>query len=138
MNNRDECNEFAERVETLAALKLYSLGFKVKSNEVNDGSNTWDKLATSPNGGQLKIEVKGARLHRTKFNRNRYHARIHNGDADFIMMYCETEPPDAGSMEGMGYWFVLPTIEVWPRVDIAIWSADPTEYSGQWAQYLEN
>lgn len=140
--NRDECNEFADRIQQLAAVELFSRGYKVKQNDTNDGTNLFDLLATAPGGTALKIEVKGARLHKAQDKPDgkprglRWQARVHNHNSDVLLMYCEITPPETGRLEGSGIWFIIPVYEIAPRKQVTIWSGNPTQTAGIWARYL--
>lgn len=129
---REECNQFADDVQKLAIRKLLPLGYAVAENKVNDGNHKFD-LKVIRQGDALRVEVKGARLHKAQGRQgSRYQARIHNHSADIVLLYCQ--PPD----DKPPSWFVIPMADVYPRKQITIWAENPRNHKGLWADYLEN
>lgn len=116
---RDPRRLLAESAEREAAIRLLLEGHAV---ERTPGHNDrYDLLVDD----RLRVEVKAARWTRTRGNRGRYQAHIHNR-ADVVCWL----------LANTGQWFVVPVDALSPRRCIAIWSYDARDYSGIWSEYL--
>lgn len=73
-----------------------------------------------------RVEVKAARWTNATNARGRYQVQLHN-EADVIVLCC---------LNGSMYPFVIPAGVCGTRENIAIWSYDPAEYGGQWAEWF--
>ena len=75
----------------------------------------------------VRVEVKAATWREAK-NGARYQACIRQHQADILIFDC---------INGTDHFFIIPMAEITPRRNIAVWSYDPADYSGQWTPYLE-
>jgi len=115
-SGQDDRVAMARRVESIAADILSFRGHVV---HLTTHTCPWDIWA-----GGAKVEVKAAR-----WCVQRYQAAVRNHQADLLLLACVTKPGDL-------VWFVIPGRAVGQRRNLAIWSYNPSDYSGQWAKYL--
>ena len=112
--------QFGRDIEDHVYNKLVSLGYAAERQGAN---HPYDILLN----GKLKIEVKGARYHRTRNGKGRYQATYHN-DADVLIIVLAT---------GKGARYLVIPCASMPEQNLAIWRKDAEKYTGLWAFYLE-
>jgi hypothetical protein len=79
------------------------------------------------------IEVHRAVSQEDKKGRyTRYQAKVDGHDQAQILLLLAVTP------DNHEHPFFIPMAEIGQRRNIAIWSADPVEYRGQWAPYRNN
>ena len=109
------------QAEVKAAHILAARGWQTWHIARTHATNRWDLYARG-----ARIEVKASGYH-PACHGHRYQAHIHN-QADLILFAC---------FNGSIHWFVIPSADIKDRANIAIWSYDPRDYTGQWSTYLE-
>lgn len=112
----DPRKELAGYVEQAARARLEGMGLQVSRTGYNDPWDLWCEGA--------RVEVKGASWS------GRYQAAIRNHEADLLLLGCV--PGEIG--EGVE-WFVIPAERYAHTNNIAIWTAAPADYGGQWAEF---
>jgi len=74
----------------------------------------------------LRVEVKASKWYANNHS-GRYQANIHNR-CDLVVFVC---------VNGSHHHFVIPQHEIGDRSNIAVWSYEPEDYTGQWSPFLE-
>lgn len=107
------------------ALEVATENIKVRSHSYKrNGSNAHCDLVIDDT---IRVEVKGALFTRHKHSKGRYQFNTRQ-DPDLYVLVC---------VGAAGHAFVIPGEMVGDRNNIAIWSEDPTEYTGIWAPFLD-
>lgn len=115
----DPRRQLADSAEKEALLRLILDGYTVHRTLTR--AARYDLLIEY----RLRAEVKASTWSPTKRNRGRYACNYHN-KADVLLWLCANA----------GQWFVIPCHVLNGRSCLAIWSYDPTQYTGQWRPYL--
>lgn len=110
-------SRFARSVEKRIAQQIALLGYTVRPTSNNAPFDLW--------AGGAKIEVKGSRWND---NRGRYQAAIRNYQADVLLF---------DAVNGSDHIFIIPMQLIIPKKTIEVCSYDVSQYSGQWAAFLE-
>jgi len=116
---RDPRRALADSAEREAAAVLAGAGFDVV---LTPGYHDRHDLTV---GGALRVEVKASTWRPAAHASGRYQALWHN-KADLLLWL----------LADVGAWVVIPCEVLGERSNLAIWSKDPGQYSGQWAAYL--
>jgi hypothetical protein len=112
---RDDCRrELAGEAERAVADQLIALGYSVRPTSTG---SRYDLLVE----GCCRVEVKAATWG------GRYEWHYHN-KADVVILAAKN---------GRWHFFVLPVAALAGRRNLAVWSENPTDYGGQWADFLE-
>jgi hypothetical protein len=106
---------FAREIESAIAERLAAAGHSVTRAAYHAH---YDLLVDG-----LRVEVKAAAR-----SSQRYQAALRSNEADVLILCCRN---------GADHFFVIPFDQVAGRTNIAIWSADPRDYTGQFRNYLE-
>lgn len=120
MRDIDLKQHIANIAEDHAILDLERLGYNVHSNGYHDHA---DLVVNDI----LRVEVKASTWVKHKNRKGRYQFNTRN-HPDLYLCYC---------IGTQGACFVIPGPTIGDRQNIAIYSQDPQEYQGQWAQYFE-
>jgi len=115
----DPRRQLAASAEREAAAILAGAGLDV---DLTPGHNDRHDLTVN---GCLRCEVKASRWTGAQNATGRYQCLFHN-DADLLLWL----------LADVGQWVIVPSGELGDRRNLAIWSHDPAEYTGQWAAYL--
>lgn len=115
----DPRRALADSAEREAACILAGAGYDVA---LTPGHNDRHDLTL---GGVLRIEVKASSWTPAQNARGRYQVHWHN-KADVLCWL----------LADVGQWIIIPAHELGDRRNLAIWSKDPGQYTGQWAAYL--
>jgi hypothetical protein len=114
-------HRLAEKARHVAADLIRQQGYRVSHGT---SGNLW----ITDGQRVARIEAKLGRHGQDRLGRDRYQAAIYKHTADMLIFVARNENGD--------YPFIIPMNEVAPRRNISIWSRDPEDYSGQWAEYL--
>lgn len=114
-------HRLAEKARNVAADLIRQQGYRVSHGT---SGNLW----VTDGQRVTRIEAKLAQHGQDRMGRDRYQAAIYKHAADVLIFVARNEHGD--------YPFIIPMSEVVPRRNISIWSRDPEDYSGQWAEYL--
>jgi hypothetical protein len=113
----------AETVE-MVATRIRELGYQAYPTTPNAHFDLWVSDAA---GQAARVEVKLSQCHDNR-GRSRFQADVRQAaECDLIIWVCRN---------GRDWTYIIPTGALAGRRNLAIWSACPGDYGGQWARYL--
>lgn len=124
----------AAAAEDLVADRIRAMGYRVYSTTANCPFDLW---VCDTAGRAARVEVKLSTCHENK-GRARYQCDVRQSiDCDLLVWIARTcsEP----GRDGRDWHYVIPMANLGPaHRNLAIWSAYPGDYRGQWSSYLEH
>lgn len=118
-----ERQALAEEGECLAKQWIRDLGYTVyRRNSPNDPYD----LRVEGFDAQIWVEVKISQCYKGPKG-HRFQADVRQYKADVLIFIARN---------GKDWPFIIPMNQIRPRRNVAIWSAQPKQYKGQWAPYL--
>ena len=114
----------ANDAERLVATVARQMGYSAR---LTPHSHPYDIEVFDSAGRVVRVEVKISTI-QPNGTGYRYQARIHHHQADVVVFIARN---------GSDWPYVIPMAAIKPRLNIAISSKCPGNYSGQWARYLE-
>jgi hypothetical protein len=126
MTPRHRLQRLAREAEKIVSGRIEALGYQVNPTP---HKCTFDLWVTGRQGHAVRVEVKISLYGRNGRNipGGRYQASLHN-EADLLIWIARN---------GQDWTYIIPMAVVGTRRNIAIPSACPGDYTGQWAAYLE-
>jgi hypothetical protein len=122
---RERLRQSRQAEEKVAQFIRDEFGYQVHSTTANCPFDLW--VAGGPDRA-ARVEVKLATLHDNK-GRNRFQADVRqSADVDLLIWLCRN---------GRDWHYIIPIADLRGRRNLAIWSACPGNYRGQWSHYLE-
>lgn len=97
--------------------KIEQMGFIVHQTTPNAPWDLWV--------GGCRVEAKASNWQQKA---QRYQANVRHHQADVVIF---------DAINGTDHYFIIPMQEIQPRKSIEVYSYDVLDYSGQWAEYLE-
>lgn len=122
-----QAEELSRQAEKKTAKFLRAQGYQVNFTTRKAPFDLW---VADDQGRSASVEVKISLLHQNKAG-NRYQATISPAEiiwADLVIFIARN---------GQDWPYVIPMRAIKPRRNIAIWTACPADYRGQWARYLQ-
>jgi hypothetical protein len=116
-------HRLGRQAETAVTTRLQAMGYQVHPTTHKCPFDLW---VADGQGRAIRVEVKISLYHSAGRHGSRFQARIHN-QADILIFIARN---------GTDWIYVIPMAAISSRKNIAIWSACPGDYTGQWAPYL--